>query len=75
MSIRLRVSENELAAIRGYAELHGLTVSGAVRSAILERIENELDVKIAEQAYSEWIKEGKKTYSIKEVQTYCDPSY
>ena len=67
MSIRLRVSESELAAIRGYAELHGLTVSDAVRSAILDRIENELDVKIAEQAYSEWINEGKKTYSMEEV--------
>ncbi|MDR0496387.1 MAG: DUF6290 family protein [Treponema sp.] len=67
MSISLRVTNEEMAAIQNYAKLKGISVSVAVRNAILEQIEDELDVKIAEQAYVEWIADGKKTYTIEEV--------
>ena len=66
--ITLRVSGNELAAIKSYAKLHGKTVSDTVRAAILEKIEDEFDAKIAEQAYAEWINDSKKTFSLDEVQ-------
>lgn len=68
MSITLRVSDNEMIAIKNYAELHGITVSDAVRVAIMERIEDELDMEIAGQAYAEWQKDGKRTFSMDETQ-------
>ena len=68
MSLTIRVTDNELAAIKGYAALHGMNVSDVMRTAILERIEDELDIKIAEQAYAEWIADGKTTYTLDEVE-------
>ena len=67
MAITLRVNDEELAAIKNYAELHGKTVSDAVRTAILERIEDELDIEIAKCAYAEWEKDGKRTFSMDEA--------
>ncbi|MCL2631052.1 MAG: DUF6290 family protein [Firmicutes bacterium] len=67
MSITLRVNPDEMAVIKSYADLRGITVSDAIRTAILERIEDELDVKLATQAYAEWEKDGKRTISLSEV--------
>ena len=50
MSISLRVTEEEMAVIKSYADLHGTTVSDAVRGAILEKIEDEFDIKIFDEA-------------------------
>ena len=72
MPITIRVTDNELAAIKGYAALHGVSVSDVVRTAVLERIEDELDIKIAETAYAEWIADGKKTYTLDEVEEELD---
>ena len=68
MSITLRVNDNELFAIKNYAKLHGISVSDAVRGAILERIEDELDISIAMKAYQDWQNDNKKTFSMDEVQ-------
>ncbi|MDR0311223.1 MAG: DUF6290 family protein [Acidobacteriota bacterium] len=68
MSLTIRVTDNELAAIKGYAALHGMNVSDAVRTAILERIEDELDIEIAKQAYAEWAADGKKTYTLDDIE-------
>jgi hypothetical protein len=68
MAITLRVNDDEMAAIKSYAELQGVTVSNAVRTAILERIEDEMDIEIALRAYNEWKKDGKKTFSMDEAQ-------
>jgi len=68
VSITLRVNDNELFAIKNYAKLHGISVSDAVRGAILERIEDELDISIAMKAYQDWQNDNKKTFSMDEVQ-------
>jgi hypothetical protein len=67
MSITLRVSDGEMSAIQSYAKLKGVSVSDAVRTAVMERIEDELDAKIGEQAYDEWVAGGMKTYTHEEV--------
>lgn len=66
ISIRMNAKEEEL--INKYAELQGLTVSEVIRSAILERIEDEFDIYIYEKAYAEFQK-NPKTYTIEEVRS------
>jgi len=50
MSISLRVNEHELSVIKSYANLRSMTVSNVVREAILEKIEDEFDIKIYTKA-------------------------
>lgn len=47
-SIRLTKEEEEL--VRSYCKLHGISISEAFKSALLEKIEDEYDIKLAEEA-------------------------
>ena len=65
ISIRLNPAEDEL--IRGYADLHGITVSELMRQAVLEKIEDELDLALFEEAIEDF-KKNPKTYTLDEVE-------
>lgn len=39
--------------------------------AIEQQIDDMEDVYLAEEAYNEWVKTGKKTYSLEEVEVLC----
>lgn len=65
ISIRLNPSEDKL--IRGYADLHGITVSELMRQAVLEKIEDELDLALFEEALEDF-KKNPKTYTLEEVE-------
>lgn len=65
VSIRLNSAENEL--IRAYAEMHGISVSELMRRAVLEKIEDELDVRLFEEAYADF-ERNPKTYTLDEVE-------
>ena len=45
MGLSVRLKQDELELIQRYAELKGLTISELVRQSILERIEDEFDLK------------------------------
>lgn len=61
-SIRLTNEERNLA--ESYAKLYGLSLGEAFKKALFERIEDEYDIRIAEEAYAEYIKDGKKSRPI-----------
>ena len=65
-TITVRLDEKEKDFISSYASVFGTTVSDFVRRAALERIEDEVDLKIAEDALLEF-KENPTTYSNNEV--------
>ena len=54
MSITLRVSEAETELIRNYASLKGVTVSEAIRRAVMEKIEDDIDLAAYERAMAEY---------------------
>ena len=66
MTISLRLAEEEADLIKSYAALHGITVSELVRQAVLDRIEEEYDLQLFDEALR---KHRKKpvTYSHDEV--------
>ena len=66
MSISVRVNKIEEQLIRSYAEINGRTVSDIVRSAILDKIEDEYDLRAYEKAKKEYLK-NPATYSHEEV--------
>lgn len=71
MSVSIRMSEKELELVKKYAEINGSTVSEVIRSAIMEKIEDEFDIYIFDKAYEEY-KLNPKTYTLKEVSKILD---
>lgn len=63
-SIRLSAEEKNLA--ESYARIHSLSLGEAFKKALFERIEDEYDLAIADEAYREYLA-NPKTYSHKEA--------
>lgn len=66
MAISLRVSEKESEIIRDFAKLYGESVSEFIRRVVMERIEDEYDLKCYEEAKAEFEK-NPVTYTTEEV--------
>ena len=66
MTISVRLNDKDTELIKTYAEMNNITVSDLVRNAILEKIEDEYDLKCYEEAINEY-KKNPKTYTLDEV--------
>ena len=65
-TIGVRLPEEEKAFIQDYASVMGISVSEFARRSMLERIEDEIDYRIAAEAYEEYLKDP-ETLSLDEV--------
>ena len=50
-----------------YAKMHSLSLAEAFKSALFEKIEDEYDLKVAEEAYKEYVEGGCKSRPIEEL--------
>lgn len=66
MSFSIRLSAEEKNLAESYSKLHGLSLGEAFKKALFEKIEDEYDISIADEAYREFQK-NPKTYSHEEV--------
>lgn len=66
MTISVRLSEKDTELIKAYAEMNNISLSDLVRNALLEKIEDEFDLKCYEKAIEEY-KKNPKTYTMEEV--------
>lgn len=64
-SIRLTPEERNLA--ESYARLHSITLSEAFKKALFEKIEDEYDVAIANEAYEDYLKDNKKSRPVEKL--------
>ncbi len=67
MAFSIRLTEKEKALADSYARMHNVSLGEAFKKALFEKIEEEYDLSIAEEAYSEYIKDGKKSRPIEEL--------
>lgn len=67
MIFSLRLSDQDSALIKKYAELNKMSVSELLRQSVMERIEDEYDLKLYEKAMAEFEK-NPVTYSLDEVE-------
>lgn len=58
MPFSIYLTDEEKKLIKSYAEAHGITISQAFTNALFERIEDEIDAKIGEEAYKQYIADG-----------------
>lgn len=66
MTISLRLNNEDTKLFKKYAEMNGITVSELIRQSVLEKIEDEYDLKAYEKAIAEY-KKNPITYSHEEV--------
>ena len=64
-SIRLTNEAKNLAA--SYAKLRSLSIGEAFKKALFEKIEDEYDLVIAEEAYVEYVRDGMKSTPIEKL--------
>lgn len=67
MSFSIRLTEEERALAESYAKMHSLSLGEAFKKALFEKIEDEYDLKVAEEAYAEYEKSGRKSTPINEL--------
>ena len=67
MTISLRLNEQDTELIKSYAALQNVSVSELIRRIVLERIEDEYDLKEYEKALAEY-KANPVTYSLDDVE-------
>ena len=61
MTISVRLNEEDTKLIKAYAEMNNTTLSDLIRNAIIEKIEDEYDLKCYEKAIEEYITKLRKS--------------
>ena len=67
MTISLRLNDADTQLIKAYAEMNGISVSELLRRSVLEKIEDEYDIKAYQTAMEEY-KNNPVSYSLEEVE-------
>lgn len=66
MTVSVRLNEEDERLIKAYAEMNNMSLSELIRKAIMEKIEDEYDLKSYEKAMKEY-KRNPKTYTLDEA--------
>ena len=64
MSFSIRLSEEERKLAESYAKIHSVTLSEAFKKALFEKIEDEYDIAVANEAYNDYLKSGRKSTPV-----------
>ncbi len=72
MAFSIRLTEEEKRLAESYAKMHSVSVGEAFKRALFERIEDEYDLTIAEEAYNEFVADGMKSRPIEELWSELD---
>ena len=55
MTFSIRLTEEEKSLAESYARLHSMSIGEAFKRALFERIEDEYDISVADEAYREYV--------------------
>lgn len=67
MSFSIRLTDTERALAESYAKLHALSLAEAFKRALFEKIEDEYDIALADEAYEKYLRSGKQARPIEEL--------
>ena len=62
-TISVRMSERDDKLIKEYAQMHNVSVSDLIRNAVIEKIEEEIDI----ESFDNALREMNGSYSLSEV--------
>ncbi len=66
MAFSIRLTEQEKLIADSYARLHSLSLGEAFKQALFEKIEDEYDIAVAEEAYADYVNSGCKSTPVEE---------
>ena len=66
MTISLELPDEDVALFKKYADIHNMSLSEFIRNTVFERIEDEYDLNVYEEA-SEEFKKDSTTYTVLEM--------
>lgn len=66
MSISINLTTEEMELVESYSKFHGTSVIEAFKRALLEKIEDEYDIALAEEAHNKYVESGRKSRPIQE---------
>ncbi len=72
MVFSIILTEEEKRLADSYAKIHSMSLGEAFKRALFEKIEDEYDVNIADEAYQEYVADGKKSQPIEELWKECN---
>ena len=72
MAFSIRLTDDERKLAESYAKLHSFSLSEAFKRALFEKIEDEYDIIVGQEAYDEYIADQKKSRPIGELWKECD---
>lgn len=67
MSFSIRLTAEEKALAESYAKLHSMSMGEAFKKALFEKIEDEYDIAVAQEAYDEYVRNGRKSRPVSEL--------
>ncbi len=67
MAFSIRLTENEKRLADSYAKMHSMSIGEAFKRALFEKIEDEYDIALYEEAYKEYVDSGMKSAPIEEL--------
>ena len=65
--ISVRFSKELNSLLNATIEENNITKTDFIRQAVIEKIEDMYDIKVADEAYKKWVECGKKTISHEEM--------
>ena len=66
MAFSIRLTEQEKLIADSYARMHSLSLGEAFKQALFEKIEDEYDIAVAEEAYADYVNSGCKSTPVEE---------
>lgn len=64
MIISLKLNNDDAALFKKYAKMHNMPLSDFIRNAVLEKIEDEYDIAVTNEAYKEYLNSGCKSTPV-----------
>lgn len=66
MAFSIRLTDEERMLAESYAKIHSFTLAEAFKNALFEKIEDEYDIAVADEAYKEYVDSGCKSTPIED---------
>lgn len=67
MAFSIRLTEKEKKLANSYAKLHSISLGEAFKQALFEKIEDEYDISVYNEAYNKYKNCGEKSRPIEEL--------
>lgn len=71
MAVSVRLNDKDEKLFKKYAEMHGISISDLFRNSVMEKIEDEYDLKCYEEAVKEY-ESDPITYTHEEIGKMLD---